>query len=275
MRRRRESQRVLISSAPALCAACVVIGLCACSCGGVPLAGPPKLFTVPLAIEGTSIGSALLDTGGGYELMLRDHFGLEVIDTVEVLAFTGRESVDLVGGFNYRAGDVQTVADAAIVGVSVCDCNGVGYRFFRKTGVVLGIDFTRDVAGFFMRVPEQGISLAFAETPDYMSTFDSVFVDLEVALPDRTVRVPALVDTGASGTLIAAELLAEVFDAGDRVAVTLHHEDLGTVAVRAQVFDNPELPQVIVGTDVMPLWADRWYFSFAPVGGNVTLSLPR
>ena len=71
------------------------------------------------------------------ELLADALMRLKVVDSTEVLAFGGTESVDVTESFDYTAGGWQTHAEAAIVGVSVCECNGLGFHFFRKTGAVL------------------------------------------------------------------------------------------------------------------------------------------
>ena len=65
---------------------------------------PAPLFEVPLVVEGIDVGPAIVDTGGGYEVMLKDPFGLDVVDLIDVLAFGGREEVGLTGPFSYEVG---------------------------------------------------------------------------------------------------------------------------------------------------------------------------
>jgi hypothetical protein len=54
-----------------LAAACAI----AAGCGGV--FAPAPLFTTPLSIEGEDVGPAIIDTGGDYEVILRETFGLD------------------------------------------------------------------------------------------------------------------------------------------------------------------------------------------------------
>jgi len=43
------------------------------------------------------------------------------------------------------------------------------------------------------------------------------------------------------------------------------------VAAQITLFDTAGLPDLIIGTDIMGAWSDRWYFTFAPRGGHVTV----
>jgi hypothetical protein len=247
---------------------------------GTPSGAP--LFEVPLAIEGRDIGGAVIDTGGGYEVMLRENFGLEVIDTVDVLAFGGRQSVDLTEGFVYTAGGVYKVAETALVGKSICDCNGLGFHFFRETGVVLGLDFTEVDVTFLRAAPGGGVSIAFEPAPPDLSGFDTAFIPVDVAVGlsptsagDRVSRVVALLDTGANATLIRRGLVDPTPALPiNRQDVTIRHELLGTVAVTAALFDTEGLPDVIIGTDVMGTWGKVWYFTYERAGGRVDVLRP-
>ena len=55
----------------------------------------------------------------------------------------------------------------------------------------------------------------------------------------------------------------------DRVDLTIIHPQLGLVTASAQLFDTAGLPDLILGTDVMRDWADRWFFRFDEEGGAV------
>ncbi len=264
-------------------------------CGDLFLAGPAPLFSAPLTIEGEPIGPAVIDTGGGYEIMLRDSFGLEVVDRTEVLAFAGHEFVDVTEGFHYTVGGVEADADAALVGVSVCDCNGLGFMFFRKTGTVLGLDYASQLATFLPSVPENGVTIRFEPPPPFLSDFQSAFVEVEVASGGSAQTVLALLDTGTNASLIRRGLITTRGGAGcfqpwpfrsiggsgpcgnpgdplssSLLHVTVARDDLGTVDARLGLFDTPGLPDMIIGTDIMRAWSDRWYFSFTPRGGTVT-----
>ena len=243
-------------------------------CGCVPVF-PPKpapLFTMPLTVEGEPVGSVIVDTGGAYELMLRDGFGLTITGSIEVLAFGGKELVDITEGFDYSVGGVDTTAETALVGLSVCDCNGLGFDFFRKTGVVLALDFAALQASFLPAAPDDGVVIAFEQAPPALPGFDSAFVDVEVTLGDVSRHLLGLLDTGTNGTLMRRGL----FDGArpltpDRLDVIIGRLDLGAVAVNVALFDTEGLPEIILGTDVMRAWGDRWYFSFESTGGTVTV----
>lgn len=266
-----------------------------CGCGDVFAPGPAPLFTAPLTIEGEPIGPAVIDTGGGYEVMLRHSFGLQVVDRTEVLAFGGKEFVDVTEGFHYTAGGFEAHAKAALVGVSVCDCNGLGFMFFRNTGAVLGLDFVNQLATFLQAVPENGVTIRFEPPPPFLPGFESAFVEVEVASDDSSRTVLALIDTGTNASVIRRGLIAARGGSGclepvpfrsaggsgacatpgnplsrNRLHVTVAREDLGTVDARLGLFDTPGLPDMIIGTDIMRAWSDRWYFSFTPQGGTVT-----
>ena len=59
----------------------------------------------------------------------------------------------------------------------------------------------------------------------------------------------------------------------DRFEVMIEHASLGTVRALVGLFDTQGLPDIILGTDVMRAWGERWYFSFAPDAGTVTVEL--
>ena len=247
----------------------------AAGCGEIPVARPAPLFNVPLSIEGEPVGSAIIDTGGGYELLLRDSFGLQVVDTVEVLAFGGQEVVGITEGFQYTAGGWDSTADAALVGLSVCDCNGLGFHFFRKTGAVLGLDFANPRAMFLPVAPAGGVTIPFQPPPWFLTDFDSAFVQVEIAAGGESRRVLGLLDTGTNASVMRRGLVETSPSLiADRLDVTITAELLGTVAVQVGLFETAGLPDVILGTDVMRTWSDRWYFFFAKQRGTVT-AFPR
>lgn len=273
----------------------ILLGLTS-GCGDVFAPRPARLFSTPLMIEGEPVGPAIIDTGGGYEVMLRDSFGLQVVDRTEVLAFGGKEFVDVTEGFHYTVGGFDAEAEAALVGVSVCDCNGLGFMFFRNTGAVLALDYLNQLATFLPAVPEIGVTIRFEPPPPFLPGFDSAFVEVEVASDDSAQTVLALLDTGTNASVIrrglvdargAADCLqpAPVRGTGgpaacgtpgnplsrNRLRVTVTREDLGAVDATLGLFDTPGLPDMIIGTDIMRAWSDRWYFSFTPQGGTVTV----
>ena len=243
-------------------------------CGGTLGDAPPPLFQVPLAIDGEEVGAAVIDTGGAYEVMLRENFGLEVIDTVEVLAFGGRETVDVTEGFVYTAGGFRRVTSAALVGKPICDCNGLGFHFFRDTGVVLGLDFETGRTSFLSSVPPGGVTIPFERPPADLAGFDTAFIEVDVTSENESRKVLALLDTGAGATLMRRGLVGSASPLSlNRQAVTMAHDYLGTVAVSPTLFDTDGLPDIIIGTDVMGVWANEWYFSYSPHGGDVTVHI--
>lgn len=244
-------------------------------CGDIFAPAPAPLFTTPIEIETEPIGQAIIDTGGGYELMLRDEFGLKIVDTVEVLAFGGIELVGLTEGFVYSAGGLKTEAQAALVGLSVCDCNGLGFHFFRKTGAVLGLDFQALSASFMPVVPVGGVTLPFQPAPPELSRFDSAFIQVQIETADSSITVTGLLDTGTNTTALRRGLVEATNPlTPDRADIFVLHPDLGKVAVNVRLFDTRGLPDIILGTDIMRAWSDRWYFFFARQGGTVT-AFPR
>ncbi len=233
---------------------------------------PDTLFTLPLSIEGAPVGEAIVDTGGAYELILREDFGLGRQGEVDVLAFGGIETVAITEDFRYSVGGVEQFAHSALVGLSVCDCNGVGFEFFRKSELALEIDFDRSAASLIASAPTDGVSLEFAPPPEYLSAFDSSFIEIEVASGGRTVGLLGLLDTGSNGTFIRRGILPEASGILSRIRldVTVAHSDLGTVAANVGLFETEGLPDVIIGTDVMRVWARRWTFSYHARGGRIT-----
>jgi len=223
-------------------------------------------------VEGAPVGHAVIDTGGGYEILLREAFGLSLVDTVEVLAFGGKETVALTEPFIYSVSGMEATADFALVGLSVCDCNGVGFRFFRKTGTVLALDFPAGRADFASAAPQGGVSLAFEPPPPNLLDFDSAFIVVEVQSGERSQSVLGLLDTGTNASVMRRDLFVDgASAASDRLNVRIGRGELGVVAAQVSLFDTAGLPDLIIGTDIMRAWSDRWFFTFAPRGGHVTV----
>ena len=244
-------------------------------CGDVLAPRPAPLFTVPLAINDTDVGEAIIDTGGGYEVILRETFGLRIVGEVEILAFGGFETVAMTEGFGYSVGGWNAEADTALVGLSVCDCNGVGFDFFRKTGVVLGVDFATHTATFGPVGPIGGVVLPFAPPPPMLANFDSAFIEVDILSGGGRTTVLGLLDTGTNASVMRRSLAAGATPVSrDRANVLVDHPELGTVAASVLLFDTPGLPDIILGTDIMRAWSDEWYFFFAERGGTVT-TFPR
>jgi len=248
---------------------CVLCG----ACGDVFPPVPAPLFTIGLEINGKQVDSAILDTGGGYELMLQESIGLPVFDEVEVLAFSGPEMVGIAEGFSYTIDGTLFTAQAAIIGISICDCNGVGYLFLRKAGQTLAVDFAANEAFLLDDAPPIGVQIEFGEPPDTLPHFDSAFLIVEVSVGSETLHSNGLLDTGTNGTVMRRGL----FDTPtnplqpDRLDITIGRTELGVVAANVRLFDMPGLPDIILGTDVMRAWSDRWFFTYAPRGGSVTV----
>lgn len=251
--------------------------LCVCTvsmigCGDVFAPRPAPLFSAPLIIDGEPVGEAIVDTGGGYELMLRDAYGLELVATTEVLAFGGMEVVGVTEGFSYSVGGWEASADAALVGLSVCDCNGLGFLFFRKTGAILEMDFPQGRADIVASTPEGGVAIHFELPPPQLQGFDSAFVEVEVSSGGETVTLLGLFDSGTNASVIRRGLVGETSALSpNRMDITITEAHLGTVAANVALYDTPGLPDIILGTDVMRAWSDRWYFEYAPKGGVITV----
>lgn len=247
-------------------------------CGSV-FPQPAPLFTVPLTVEGQEVAPAIVDTGGGFEILLKESFGLPLLGRAEVLAFGGSEVVEMTTKLTYSAGGYEASAPFALVGISSCECNGIGFHFFRKTGLVLGIDFETRQASFETRIPQIGTLIPFSPPVEPLSEFDSSFIDVEIGPgfdpPGRGegLRVLALVDTGSNITAMRRGLIPTLDDAGaERIFINIDHPLLGTLVIEVLVFDTPGLPDVILGTNAMQAWGDQWYFIFGPQSGAISVT---
>ncbi len=243
----------------------VLSGIFAVGC--VDFRNPDQLvlLSVPLEVNGESVGEAYVDTGGGYEVLLRETFGLNVVDKVEVLAFGGKEQLSLTEPFRYAVDGYNTVSPGAIVGLSACNCNGLGYHFFRRTGIVLGLDFPTREARFHLGLPIADTYFGFEEPPAQLPDFDSSFIEVEIEGEDGTEVITALLDTGANVSVVKRGLVGNARPlTPDRIEVNITHENLGTVRATVGLFDTQGLPDMIIGTDIMRTWADEWYFDFSP-----------
>lgn len=241
-------------------------------CGDIFGPVPAPLFSAPLTIEGESVGTAIIDTGGDYELMLRESFGLKIVDTAEILAFGGKELVGITEGFSYTAGGWEEETTGALVGVSVCDCNGLGYHFFRKTGTVLGLDFAQRRAMLSPVAPIGGATIPFMFPPASLGAFESAFVDVVVTSGEDSKRIVALFDSGSNTSVMRRDVVGKPSrQTPDWLGVTITEPSLGTVAATIRLFDTPDLPDLIIGTDIMRVWSDRWYFFFSESGGTLTV----
>lgn len=256
---------------PILCIVTVIMFAGGCGANLFP-PQPGPTFTMPLVIDGVQVDEAIVDTGGEYELMLRDSYGLEIVGQVQVVAFEGRESVDVTEEFDFTIGGVRSTTEAALVGISVCDCSGVGFPFFRKAKTVLALDFETLDAHFASRVSADGIELPFVEAPESLTEFDSAFLEVTVENENgEIVPVTGLLDSGTNGTILRRTLLPPSQQSADQVNILIEHPLLGTVSVSARLFDTPGLPDLILGTDIMGAWGQKWYFDFHDRGGTTTV----
>ncbi len=240
----------------------------ASGCGSDIGASLPTLFAVPLSINGQPVGDAIVDTGGGFELLLREDFGLPMAGTVEVVVFGGPEHVNVAGPVDFIAGGIASTAKSALVAVSVCDCNGVGINFFRKESVTLTLDFSTPTVVFSDGSIAVGKSIPFEIPPQHLSSLATAFIQVDVKIGSRVKRVLALVDTGSTATLLQRSVLDDdEVSFGDTVRVKLSHADLGELETTVGLFVNPSLPDMIIGTDIMGDWGNRWHFTFTPADG--------
>jgi len=222
-----------------------------------------KAFYLPMSVQGRAIQDGLVDTGGEFEVLLKQPFGLSVVSDVEVLAFSGKERVQVTEPFVYTVSDFTLLSDGAIVGLSTCDCNGVGVRFFQKTKQFLKLDFPSGKAQLLETIPDGGIALPFVSPPVQLSTFEGVFMNVEVNADGVSTFVKALVDSGATITVLRRGLVGtNSVLLPDNLDVTVTHPNLGTVAISVGLFDTEGLPDLIVGTDLMAVWGDQWYLHF-------------
>ncbi len=252
--------------------ALVAVTIAAAGCADAVDPSPAPLFAVPLTIAGTLVGPAIIDTGGAYEVMLSDSFGLRVVDTTQVVAFGGAETVSVTEGFRYDAGGWPAIADGAIVGLSVYECNGLGFFFLRNTGAVLSLDFDKLEVILAETLPAGGARIPFQPPPRNLPEFDAAFVEVDVTAGAATWRVLGLLDTGANTSVIRRSLVAPAAAVvPDRIEVAIAHRKLGAISLPVGLFDNDSLPDLILGTDAMRGWGTRWHFSFAPVGGRVVV----
>ncbi len=254
--------------------ACVIFSL-QNGCG-VELRDPGEFrFLAPLIIEKEEVASAIIDTGGGYEILLRSTYDLPVVEEVDVVTFRGLERVEVVGPFNYATGSIGAVSHGAIVGISTCDCNGLGFEFFRKTGLVLALDFDTRLAAFLDAAPLAGVYIPFAAPPEVLAGFDAAFLRVVVNINGRQIPATALVDTGSTRTVVQREFTENfVIQRPDTIDLTINQSQLGGVRLTAEMFENDALPEIIIGLDVMSVWGGQWYFDFTGEAGSFTV-LPR
>lgn len=257
--------------------ACLIAALSAVlsGCGFDPDPDPEFLFSVSFSINGQRAEDAFIDTGGGYEVLLASDLGLQVAGEVDVLAFGGKETVSLSAPFFYTVNGFETSSTGALIGLSTCDCNGIGFHFFRRTGLILELDYPRSRADFVVAAPFiHDLAIPFAAPPASLPGFESSFVEVTVSDGDKVRTVLGLFDTGANVTVIRAGLLGQPgLFTPDRQTLDLTHDQLGSITVTVGLFSTVGLPDLIIGVDAMRKWADRWYFDFTPGAGHVTVIL--
>ncbi len=232
-----------------------------------------ELFRLPLVVNGVAVGDALIDTGGGYEVLLREPFGLELVDEARVIAFGGIETVGVTEPFEFAVGGYRTMAGGALVGLSVCDCNGLGYHFLRRTGLTLAVDFPKRLAYFLPSRPDSDLFLSFREPPAHMPDFNGAFIQIDVEADGQKRTVLGLLDTGASITVVRRGLVGTPLPLAGTQEVLISESQLGTARATVGLFDNDDLPDVILGLDLMRVWADRWIFDFGRNGGPGSVSV--
>lgn len=239
-------------------------------CGGNNVESPGPLFRIPLLVEGVDVGGAIVDTGGGFEVLLAESAGLEIVDTIDVLLFGGLATVDVTQEFAYQAGDINATATAAIVDPSICSCNGLGFMFLRKTGLILSLDFDTPSVVFLAEPAEADVFLPFRQGPASLSDFDTAFIDVDVAVVGEGRTVRALVDSGAPVTFMRRGLVGTP-PIVQRQEVRITHQDLGAIDLEVGLFDTAGLPDLIIGTDLMKAWGSRWQFDYSASGGRVMI----
>ena len=245
----------------------------AAGCGQGVLAGADDYLWLPLIVGGEDVGTALIDTGGDYELLLRETYGLKLVGTAEISVFTGTEVVGVTEAVAYQAGGVAGVADFALVGSSICDCNAVGHEFFRQTGTVLAVDFARDRVDLLTAAESGEATIAFASPPQELAGFDGALLPIRVRVGSVTHLLIGVLDTGALQTVVQRSALATPVSAlASYARGTVEHDQLGAVELSLGLYDSPGLPDVIIGVDLMRRWADEWYFVFDEAGGQVTVN---
>lgn len=269
----RSAQRRRASSSRFAFAACLVVSCAGC---GLELSPGASLFFLPIEVNGQDVGMGIVDTGGAYELMLNEPFGLRVTGMAEVLVFSGPATVGITEPFRAVVGDTPLEIDNAIVGLDLCECNGVGFLFLRKSQRLLNLDF-RTRRAWLSPADETPPNLAefrFLTPPAGLSTFDTAFIEVTVAGGDRARPVLGLLDTGTTTTLMRRGLVPGAAGAIDPDAQTVRitSDMLGTVQAQVRLIETEGLPDLIIGVDVMRAWSDEWSFRYDVVGGAVFAS---
>jgi hypothetical protein len=257
--------------------AAIVVSFLIAGCDRIPVSTPAPLFYLPLTVDGVELEPAFVDTGGDFEVLLKESLHLRVVGQTTVLAFSGVLMLPVTEPFEYTAGGVSGKAPFAIVGLPSCACNGVGVHFLRKSGRVLRIDFETMAATLEDTLPDEGRLLRFEEPPRHLPDFPSSFVSVVVGAgtrppaPGEGETVLALIDTGARTTVMRRGIAGTDVETGDSTDVTIDRGVLGTLAARVSLYDSAELPDMIIGTDAMRAWGTVWYFAFESRTGSIVV----
>lgn len=257
--------------------AAIVVCLPLAGCDRIPVSVPAPLFYLPLTVDGVDLEPAFIDTGGDFEVLLKESLHLRLVGETAVLAFSGVLVLPVTEPFDYTAGGVAGMAPFAIVGLPACACNGLGVHFLRKSGRVLRIDFETMAATLEDALPEEGRLLPFEAPPRHLPDFPSSFVSVVVGTgtqppaPGEGEAVLALIDTGARVTVMRRGIAGTGMERGDSADVTIDRGVLGTLAARVSLYDSAELPDMIIGTDAMRAWGSVWYFAFEGRTGSIVV----
>jgi len=245
-------------------AASVVTFLITGGCGSALAPAPAqRLFYLPLVVNGVDLGSAFIDTGGEFEVLLEDPLDLEYRAEVDILAFAGREKVSVTEPFIYSVGDLTLYSEGAIVGIAACKCNGIGLGFLHKVDRVLALNFHTREATLLPDAPTSALQIPVSTPDGRLGLFQGVFIDVQVGSGDSARLVHGLLDTGATHTVMRRGIAGGgTLLQPDLEQVTLENIYLGKARFTVGLFDTEGLPDLIIGTDLMGAWAKQWYMSF-------------
>lgn len=257
----------------AIRASVVAWTVAACAGCGLDVSPGSSLFFLPIEVDGQNVGSGIVDTGGAYELMLNEPFGLRVTGSAEVLVFSGPATVGITEPFRAIVDGAAFEIDNAIVGLDLCECNGVGFLLLRKSQRLLNLDFPSQRA--WLSPTEEGrpslSEFPFLPPPAGFSTFDTAFIEVTVTGTEGSRSLLGLLDTGTTTTLMRRGIVTGAGNSIDANAQTVRigADGLGTVQAQVRLIETEGLPDLIIGVDVMRAWSDEWAFRYDAVGGAV------